>query len=400
MNPSNRLRVCKRMAPSVAAVLCVAAIAACGSDNSEDSAGSSSSSGGTSSSGSQEFLADAKTVVEKGYAGDYQDPPSEGPQAVKGKKVWYLSCGQAFEACVVQANGFKAAGEALGWDVTIQDGKADPSAAAAVIRQGIAAKVDGMAVAYFDCPGIKSALLDAKNAKLPVVGLGSLDCDNEVYKGNDPPLFTASPKLLDSTNPADWYAKWARARANYTIATSEGKAKVLSIWENSQAIQQANGDAFADEMKKCTTCELKRVPFSFAQVPNPATQLWKSAILSNPTYDVVANGIDALMFLGLQPAVQGVGRQVRVDGAELNPGNIALIRDGVQNSAAAVPYGWFAWATADTLNRVLAGDDPASFPNQGTGWQFVDKDHNLPAGEDYEPPVDYKAAYTKFWNGT
>ena len=184
-----------------------------------------------------------------------------------------------------------------------------------------------------------------------------------------------------------------------SFATEMSKAKVISIWENSQAIQQANGDAFADEMSKCSSCELERVAFSFAQVPNPATQQWKSAILSNPTYDVVANGIDALMFLGLQPAAQGAGREVRIDGAELNPGNIALIRDGVQASAAAVPYGWFAWATADTLNRVFAGEDPATFPNQGTGWQFVDKGHNLPAGDDYKPPVDYEAAYEKIWNG-
>jgi ribose transport system substrate-binding protein len=64
-----------------------------------------------------------------------------------------------------------------------------------------------------------------------------------------------------------------------------------------------------------------------------------------------------------------------------------------------VPYGWFAWAAADTLNRVFAGGSPASFPNEGTGWQYVDKDTNLPSGETYEPPVDYKAAYEKIWGG-
>ena len=310
MNPSTFLRGLKRAAVIVAVALCVPALAACGSDDSDDAGGSGSGSASTAPA-DQAFLEDAKATLERGYAGDYEDPPAEGPAAVKGKKVWYLSCGQAFEACVVQANAFKAAGDALGWDVTIQDGKADPTAAATVIRQAIAAQVDGIAVAYFDCPGIKSALLDAQRANMPAVGLGSLDCDNPIYNSNDEPLFTASPKLLGSDNPAEWYAKWARARANYTIATTEGKAKVISIWENSQAIQQANGDAFAEEMSKCSSCELERVAFSFAQVPNPATQQWKSAILSNPTYDVVANGIDALMFLGLQPAAQGAGREVR-----------------------------------------------------------------------------------------
>jgi ribose transport system substrate-binding protein len=388
----------KRMAPFLAILVSVLAIAACGSDD-DDSSGGSAGSSGTSSGSSDSVVTAAKAAFEKGKAGDFQPPPTSGPKAVKGKNVWYISCGQAFEACVVQANSFKAAGAALGWKVTIQDGKADPSTAAQIIRQAAAAKVDGIVVAYFDCPGIKSALLDAKRAGMPAVGLGSLDCNSKQYGGNDEALFAANPKLRGSDDPAVWYASWAASRAQYVIAKTDGKANILSIYENSQAIQQANGKAFADEIAKCSTCKIKRTAFTFAQVPNPFTQQMKSAIQSDPNANVVANGIDALMFLGLQPAVQQAGRKVDIEGAELNPGNIGLIREGKQTSAVAVPYGWFAWAAADTLNRVFAGGSPASFPNEGTGWQYVDKDTNLPSGETYEPPVDYKAAYEKIWGG-
>lgn len=392
-----------RLAVAAVMLLSALAIAACGSSSSSSTSSSASSagaSGGTSTSAggaTPAFLSKAKQVLAKGYAGDYEPPPASGPKAVKGKTVWYISCGQAYQACVVQGDGFKDAAASLGWHVSLQDGKADPTTAAAIIRQAIAAKVSGIVVAYFDCPGIKSALLSAKAANIPVVSLGSVDCNSPIYGGSGPSLFGAAPKLMGASDPASWYEKWAKARADYVIATTDGKANVLSIYENSQAIQQANGKAFADEMATCTTCKVKRVAFTFAQTPNPFTQDIKSAILADSGATVIANGIDALMLLGLQPAVQQSARKLEIDGAELNPANIDLIRSGAQHSAAAVPYGWFAYAAADTLNRIFAGEKPSTFPNEGTGWQFVDKTHNLPSGSVYNPSLDYRAAYQKIW---
>jgi ribose transport system substrate-binding protein len=347
------------------------------------------------------FLSEAQAALELGYAGDFQDPPTEGPTAVGDKDVWVISCGQAFEACAVMVEAFQEAGDLLGWTVTVQDGAADPTVAATIIRQAIAAQVDGIAVAFFDCPGVKSALLEARDAAIPVVTYGSLDCDNPIYGGTDEPLYTAPLHWRGSTDTAEYYAAWARARANYVIATSEGSANVLSVYENSQAIQQANGAAFLDEMGKCTTCALTEVPFSFAQVPEPATLQWQSAITANPEATVIANGIDALMNLGLQTAIQQSGRSdLVIDGAEGNPSNMDYIRQGTQRSATAMPYEWIFWALADSLNRIFAGEDPASLPNQGGGWQFIDAEHNLPAeGERYAPPVDFKTTYSAIWEG-
>ena len=36
--------------------------------------------------------------------------------------------------------------------------------------------------------------------------------------------------------------------------------------------------------------------------------------------------------------------------------------------------------------------------DSGIGYKMIDRDHNLPpAGQGYEPSVDYKAAYKKAW---
>lgn len=412
MGAMSRMRSPSRFARivlGVAVTACAGALWACGSSSESDgtatgsaSTASSAATGSTASApAADSALSAAQKALELGYAGDFEPPPTSGPKAVTGKNVWVISCGQAFEACVTQSAAFKEAGEKLGWRVTIQDGKADPTVASTLIRQAVAAKVDGIAVAYFDCPGVKSALLDARTAKVPVVTSGSLDCDNAAYKGNDDPLYTAAVNLRGSTDAAEFYADWARARANYVIATTNGTGNVLSIYENSQAIQQANGKAFAEQMATCTGCTVAEVPFSFAQVPNPATLQWKSAILAHPKANVVANGIDALMGLGLQSAITQAARPgLVVDGGEGNGGNLDLIRGGVQHSSTAMPYEWIFWGLADTLNRVFAGDDPSTFPSQGAGWQYVDKDHNLPpAGQPYEVPVDFRAAYEKIWLG-
>ena len=84
----------------------------------------------------------AQQLLTQGYAGAFQPPPTTGPKAVGGKTVWFISCGQAYIACVESSDAFKAAGTALGWKVTIVDGKATPSVAARKFSQtGLARSV-------------------------------------------------------------------------------------------------------------------------------------------------------------------------------------------------------------------------------------------------------------------
>lgn len=347
-----------------------------------------------------DVLADAKAMVEQGYEGLYEAPPETGPAAVSGKTIWYISCGQAFVLCAQQAEGFAEAAEHLGWTVSVQDGKATPSVASDIIRQAVAAKVDGIAISAFDCPGVKSALLQAKAEGVPVVSVQSIDCSADVF-GNEEPLFTASVNMLGSTDARDFYYRFGELRANYVIAKTEGQGKVISIAETSQQVQQMNHKGFMDTIAKCAGCEVAESTFNFGQVPSPATQIWQSALLQNPDAVAVEYGIDALMELGLQTAIRQSGRSdLVVGGGEGFPNNFDLIRRGTQTFSVALPFKWFGWAVADTVNRVLAGEDPAEMPSQGTGFIFVDAEHNLPEpGAMLEPKLDFRSAYLSVWNG-
>ena len=137
-------------------------------------------------------------------------------------------------------------------------------------------------------------------------------------------------------------------------------------------------------------------------MPNPATNIWKSQLLKNPDAKVITWDTDALMGLGLSSAIQQSrrGSDLLKIGAEGNLPNMDLIRAGQQTSSSFIPYGWYQWAAADTLNRLLSGAKAADLPSQGGGFQYIDKDHNLPAqGAQVKVSVDYQSAYKAVWNG-
>lgn len=342
-----------------------------------------------------------QAALDAGYKGDFRPPPTSGPKAVRGKNVWYVSCGQLFAACQVQTKGFQEAAKSLGWNLTVQDGKADGSVSAGLIRQAVAARADAVAISGFDCPGIKSALTEAKAANVPVISYASVDCNDPLYNAQDQSLLVTT-KLRGSGRPTLFREEWAKARVPYIVAKAGPDAKILWVSEQGQLDQRAQGDSFEKTVAAdCPKCELTRVPFTFAQVPNPATQQFTTAIQSHPDATVVAEGIDAMMSLGLDTAIKQSGRRdLLVGGGEGFQSNFDLIRAGSQTFSVAIPYTWTAWAIADTVNRVLAGEDRVNLPDEGTGWQYVDATHNLPAkGADYEPPIDFRASYQRIWNG-
>jgi len=343
--------------------------------------------------------ADQKAVLDAGYAGNaLEEPTADGPAAVPGKKVWAISCGEAYQACAILSSSFVEAGKELSWDVNLVDGKADPSVATAAIRQAIAAKADGIAVFSFDCPGVKSGLQAAKSAGIPVVQYTSIDCDDPDF-GSEEPLYTAGLNVMGSTNISDYYTKWGAARAEYLAALLGGEGKVLMVEETSQRTQQYSNEGFkAGFAKACPDCELIEVPFTFSQIPREATARWSSALLQHPDAAAVSVSIDSLMGLGLQTALKQANFHGIVAGGEGL--NLGLVRDGTQTTETTIPYDLSSWGLADTLNRIFAGEDPTTLPSEGGGWQFVDAEHNLPPnGEAWDVPFDYKSLYRDMWKG-
>lgn len=330
------------------------------------------------------------------YKGKVVPPPTSGPKAVKGKSVWFISCGSQFEACVANEKGIRAAAKKLGWKLTVFDGKVLPSLASQGIRQAIAAKADLIAESAYDCATIKAPLQEARAAGIPVVAAGASDCNAQ----GGQKLFAGNTYLYDGGDFGKFLYQWSVFKAQYIGAKSKGTAKVIDVHEVSSYVQQLAHKGFLKGLKSCPTCKIvATVPYDWAHVTD-LTQKVSAALLQHPEATAINLPADTLIPSFVQGPVRQAGRQGKliVMGGEGYRPNIQLIRDGVQTAAMAFSSEWTGWALADVGNRILALGTKAKIPNEGSGFQAVDLQHNLPKpGQAYTPPIDFAAAYAKLW---
>jgi ribose transport system substrate-binding protein len=398
--PRRRWRVAAGLAGVAALAVTAAACSSSASSGGSASSGSPAGSGTTPAS----VVAAARAAVAAAYGSGYDGaPPATGPRAVRGKNVWYISCGQQAASCSEQASNFEAAAKVLGWHVTLGDSKLDSTVEASLVRQAVADHTDGIAINAFDCDKGKAVLQAAKAAHIPVVNWNGEDCGPA---GSAQSLFTAGVKFKVGANPASesniaWFTIWGKLMADYAIAKLDGKGSVIFLHETTYTSLIATTDAYDAEMAKAPGIKVISVPFEITQMPNETTPIIKSALLANPHASAVQTEIDSLIPLGLAASIKaGPNPKITLFGAEGTQANIDLIRQGVQADSVVRLDDQSTWAQADELNRIFAGENPADLPAEGSGFQIVDATHNLPpAGTLYHAPVPYETIYTKVWTG-
>jgi ribose transport system substrate-binding protein len=375
-------------------LLCTILLAAC-----------STTTGPTGAAGTATLTPQQQKVLDGGFAGVFQKPPAGGPAAVRGKTVWFISCGENFEACHTMSASFTEAAQKLGWHVKVVDSKYQAATANNAIGQAIAARADGIVTAAFDCPQIKSGLLAARSAGVPVVNYAALDCDDKSFGGGQP-LFTATLNTMGSTNTRDYYAERGRYNARFLSAKlAERGARnptVLVVKNVDQVIHAVGWSAFDKEMATaCPRCKLVPVTWNVTGFPNPATQIVKTALTAHPEAAAVAYDSDSFMSGGFASAIRQSGRgNLVVCCGDGQVTGTQLIREGVVTATSLIPYEYDVWATADTLNRIFSGAKPAALPNQGGGFVYVDARHHLPAkGAAIAVPVDFKTVRERVWSG-
>lgn len=384
--------ISKRLLVLSGAIVLLGSLAACDNPSGD---GNQSGDGVTP----QSVIDEANATVEGAYGtGADGAPPTEGPVAQSGKDVWYISCGQQFASCAEQATAFQAASDVLGWNMTLGDAKGSPVESVSLINQAIAAQADGIAINAFDCDKGRAALEAARDAGIPVVNWNGVDCG---VQNTPDALFTAGVQINGSMDPRDYFNTWGDLMASYVIAKMNGEGKVLAFQETTYGTLIATSEAFNARMKTAPGIEVVTIEFTISQIPNETTALFESALLANPDADAVWTEVDSVIGLGLQSAVaSGPNPDIILFGAEGTAANFEFIRQGVQQNSVVRQDPQATWGQADTLNRIFAGVDPAELPDQGGGFQIVDKEHNLPAeGETYDGALDYVSAYTAIWKG-
>ena len=334
-------------------------------------------------------------------AGVYGTLPTSAPAATK-KTVWVVSCGQQAVGCSLEAGGAMAAGKAIGWTMKLCDGKFDTNGAwDTCFRQAKAARADGVIGIGIGCAAVKQPLQELKSAGIKTISSHDFDCDDK-YQGSGAPLFSThlvyTPKLA---TPAAFWTAVGRAEADYFIAKTGGKAKILELSFPEVIYTRYLDKGLRAGLASCGGCSVAdQLNLSVQdQATNQVPPKFSAALQRHPEVNAVAVPFDSLFVFGLRQAIISSGRagKLAVLGGFGEPEVMPYIKEdkGV-NAVVASPIVWFGWASVDELNRSFAGQQPVS---EGLGYQLVDSKHNLPpAGQPYQPKIDYVSAYKSAWH--
>ena len=386
-----RQRLGSMAALMAAIVVMVGCSSSGGSKTSSNSSASGAPSATTASSSGQppSWLVAAQAANELNIEGTYSTPPGNAPAPPKGKSVWIIPCEASVEGCEKPAAAAAQAAQLLGWKTTIVDGKFDPSIESATIEQAIAAKADAIITIAIDCSDIKEALINAKAAHIPTISYLGADC-------NDPHVGGQS-EYAGSVNLgtfSQFYEDYGKNQADYIIANSDGKAKIIDLQSTDIADLYLNM-GFKDEMDKCTTCSVIPVNFATVDLNGALAQKVQTALIQNPGATWLHAPYDAVVQV-IANAIKTLGHGIKVTSAECLQTNLDLIRQGNETACVnATDFGWVGYALIDTVIRLLDGQ--TDIPPSGIGTQVVDATHNLPASGPYNARIDYVDAYKKSW---
>ncbi|MEU3612184.1 substrate-binding domain-containing protein [Streptomyces sp. NPDC006872] len=385
-----------RRAVLAAAVACVLGTTACSSTGA-DATGSTA--GGSSAGGTAPAAATA--AVQAAVKGIDGPVPTTGPSAVQGRNVWIVSAFEQVPNIAVMTKSLKEAGQALGWKVSVCDGRNNAGGAwAACVRQAVAAKASGIILDAVDCAPVKAALAEARSAGTKIVGMSAFDC-SDPRQGGGASMFDGNATFVSTVpSTAEFLRQQGRLRADWIIAQSKGRAKVVHVRFRGVALGEYLAEGFTEEIATCKGCSVVgTVDITPEDIPQ-IRQKFESALLKAPQADAVAVDEDFIVTAGIQQALATANRPGLIAaGGECSQDTLSALRTGrgVQMCIGS-SLGRLAYSAADALNRVFAGAQPAP---SGLGWSLVTKDDNLPAeGALFESSTDYRAGYRAVWGAS
>lgn len=365
-------------------------------------AGCSTEGGGeaTAKNADDEVAQTAAAELEKLYGdGTFTEPSTTGPKAQPGYRVAMVSSGIQSPTGTSTANGARDAAEILGWDLSIYDGKYEPSEYQEGIRQAISQKVDAIWLYSIDCPLVRTALDEAKRANIPVFSQEAADCSDV---DPDAPSYYERSLQFPEGDFIAWGEGLGAAQAVFLLAKLGADAEVIEVSNTELVITKAVHDGFQKKMAElCPDCKITNVPVRLADFGPALQEKISTALLRSPSANGLAVSYDDLMTAGGSAAVLASGRNdslVVVAGSGYEA-NADLVRENKGQDAGWTYDGRYeAWSAADMLNRYFAGEEPTA---SGVGISIFDREENLPpAGEAFKVGFDYESVFKEVWGAS
>jgi ribose transport system substrate-binding protein len=388
------MRQLRRNTRWAAVVMAVALAAAACSSGTSTSTGTTSGTGGASGA---DQPAKAQAATDLAFKGTNRDVDPTPRAAAKSKHIVVISGGQAASSSSIPSNGAVAAAQAMGWQVDLYDAKLNPANYAPLVSQAIAANVDGIILDAIDCNTVKQPLQDAKAKGIATVPIYAYDCNDSHAGGDATGLYSAPVNFgAKATDPDAFAGYYGADQANYIIANSQNKAKIIAIQDPEFTVLYWTLKGFADTIEASggsqivSTLEVTTADLTNGQIV-PKIQ---AELLKHPEATWVKSPYTYVTTLGIAQALGANPNKLKVMGSEGFVDELDLIRSGKITAANIISSEWVGWGAADTMNSVFLSQAPV---DSGIGWTMVDATHNLPASGDFVPPVDFKSEYKKAW---
>jgi ribose transport system substrate-binding protein len=378
----------KRVAAVGALVLLAALVlSACGSSGSP-STGSGGSTGGPGGGGDAS-LASFEVAAKKAEEPTTWQGPKTSPPAVKGKKIAVIMCAAVAEGCVRIGEGAKDGAEAMGWDVTVQDGKGEPNVERGLMLQDIAEGYDGIVLAAIDSSTVGDAMQKAHEAGVFVVSPIGGNTIGE--SGSD--VF-GQP----NANPE----KAGEDIANWVVADSGGEAKVAMFHAPEFKDSTSRYEGSKKVFESCEGCEIVTdETYAAASAAQQLPLRVKSVLLANPEInwvwvDIGGNGALAVNAI----REQGKQEEVHLASLDCNLEDLKHIGEGlVQPACEGLGLEAAGWGAVDELNRGFSGEsaEEAMKEEDIVPLRTIDENDLPEAGEPWRGDYDYEAEYKKIW---
>ena len=339
---------------------------------------------------------DAQAVIDRAVANVKKysskqtdwDGPVSGPALAKGKSLVYLSGDEQNDISRLYGVYMKDAVEKIGWKLTIIDGRGSPTSWLAGLNQGIVLKPDGI-VMFADAASLQEPLKVAAAQGIPVVG---------IHAAANPGV---QPALNLFFNIQQDTVSIGQAQADWIIAHSKGKAKVVVLSHNEYAIAATKSGATRDRIKECTGCTLlEYVNSPASEAAQRMPQLTTSWVqrFGIPLYATSVGDNDwdfavpVLRSAGVKPD------EVILVAADGNRSAYERIRNGqYQQVTVSEPIEMQAFQAIDELNRAF-NKAPASGYIQSP-YLVTPENVNIEGGDKnaFFPSNGYRAQYFKLW---
>lgn len=315
--------------------------------------------------------------------------PTTGFKPEPGKLVVFMSVDEQNDAAVKYGNGVKEAAEKIGWKVVVVDGRGTPSGQQEATNQGIALKPDAIIITA-DAEPLKAQIAEANSRGIVVVGIHAA--------GTPGP----QPDLGLFTNVQTDAVAIGRAQADWIIAHSEGKGRVVASTDCLYAIACAKAHAVEARINECKTCkflELSSSPAGEAQQRMPAlvaawVQNYGLPIYITSVSDYFADFQVTALRTGSVDPTQAV--LVSSDGTS---SGYQRIRAGGQYQQVTIPepITLQSYQAIDEIIRAMNNAPPSGFNQSPYLVEPSNVDAEGGAQDGYDPSNGFREQYLKIW---